>query len=586
MSLVERFCQAGRHAAVGLTIIGLLSACATQPNRDTEEKAGQAAEATPGKPTARLPEVELTPQLLYEVLVSDIALQRNEKELAMVALVDAARKTGDPRLAERATRLAVLNADFGTAIEMAELWVKQDPDNADVHQTLGNLYVVVKKTDQALPHYQKSLQLTTPAHADMLLRNITDTLVRYASSDIAMSTMGKLVDAFPDSASVHLAYAKLAGMTGHRDQAGPAVDKALALRPDWEAAATYRFRLLLSLQKPRQATEFAHRFLKKNKDAVGLRSALARYYIENDQYRDAEREYQQIYRQEPDSAGTILALALLRMQANDYDKARKYLNEVLKLDSRNDLARIYLGEIATSEDRLDDAEQWLRSVTDPEQLFSARIRLAGVINKRDGLDAALRELEAIYPETPAQQSELALIRNELLVDAERYQEAHDALTSVLEEQPENIELLYARGMVAAQMGDIQGLERDMRRVLELDPDHAHAMNALGYTLIDQTDRIAEAEELITRALGRRPDDPFIMDSYGWLKYRQGKMKEAEKYLREALAIRNDPEIAAHLTEVLWKRGRQPEARKVWDKANADFPGNKLLQAVAKKVLGR
>lgn len=585
MSLVERFCQASRGATLALFITVILSACATQGTRNAGNPSDSTPAETPIKPAAQLPEVDLTPALLYEILVSEIALQRNDKKLAMVALVDATRKTGDPRLAERATRLAVLNGEFDTAIEMAELWVKKDPDDADVHQTLGNLYVVVKKLDQAIPHYHKSLELTTPAHADMLLQNITDTLVRYSSNSEALDTMQKLVDSFPDSASVHLAYAKLAGMTGHRDLAGPAVDKALALKPDWETAAIYKFRLLLSLQKPDQAIQFAHRFLKKHEKAIALRSGLARYYIENDQYKEAEKEYSQIFKQKPDSSGAVLALALLRIQANDLDKAKKYLDTVLKLDQRNDLARIYLGEIATSEGKLDEAEQWLRSVTDPDQLFSARVRLASVINKRDGIDAALRELEAVHPETPAQQSELALIRNEMLVGAGRYQEAYDALDRVIEEQPDNIELLYARGMVASDLKDVAGLEKDMRRVLELNPGHAHALNALGYTLADQTERIDEAERLIKQALDKRPDDPFILDSYGWVKYRQGQLKEAEKYLRQALAGRNDPEIAAHLVEVLWKLNKRKEARQILEKANKDFPGNELLGEVSNKLLG-
>lgn len=584
MSLVERFCQAGAHTAVILISVVALTSCTTQGARTPVKTGETAAEIKDEKARADLPDIDLTPDLLYQILASDIASQRGEYHLAMSKLVTAARNTRDPRLAEQATRLAVLAAEYETGIEMAKLWVEMSPEDAAVHQTLGNLYVVEDKVELALPHYRKALELTTPAHNEMLLQNITDTLIRYADKPVALSAMHELVTAFPDSASTQLAYARLAGMLSMKDTALSAVDNALNLDPDWEQAATFKFKLLLTLDKKDEAIEFANRYLRKHKKATVLRSSLARYYIENDHYSEAEKQYLLVQKYSPDSHGTLMALALLRLQANDNEKAKDYLTKALKQQPRNDLARIYLGEIATSENKLDEAEQWLRSVTDSEQLFSARIRLSGVVNKRDGVDAALRELEAIHPVTAEQQSELALIRNELLVEAERYTDAHNALDSIIEDQPDNIELLYARAMVAVQQNDVAGLERDLTHVLKLNPDHVHSMNALGYTLADQTDRIEEAEELVSAALTKRPDDPFILDSYGWIKYRQGNLKEAEKYLQRALSLRNDPEIAAHLVEVVWKRGRKAEAKSIWEKANADFPGNKLLDAVNRETL--
>jgi len=584
LSLVERFCQAGAHTAVILISLATLASCATQTERTPVETDKSAADIQAEKTQENLPNVELTPDLLYQILVSDIASQRGETHLAMSGLVKAARNTRDPRLAEQATRLAVLAGEYNTGIEMANLWVEMSPDDASVHQTLGNLYVVVDKVELAVPHYRKAIELTTPAHAEMLLQNITDTLIRYADKPVALSAMRELVTAFPDTADVQLAYARLAAMLSMTDLALSASNDALNLDPDWEKAATFKFKLLLTLDRTDEAIDFANHFLKKHKKSTVLRSSLARYYIENDHYREAEKEYLQVLKYTPDSQGTIMALALLRLQENDNEKARHYLNLALKQQPRNDLARIYMGEIAISENKLDEAEQWLRSVTDSEQLFSARIRLSGVVNKRDGVDAALRELEAVYPETAEQQSELALIRNELLVEAERYTDAHDALDSIIEDQPDNIELLYARAMVSAQQNDVAGLERDLTHVLKLDPDHVHSMNALGYTLADQTDRIEEAETLVAAALSKRPDDPFILDSYGWIKYRQGNLKEAEKHLQRALSLRNDPEIAAHLVEVLWKNGRKAEAKTIWDKANTDFPDNKLLNAVSEEIL--
>ena len=584
MSLVVSPCQALKVVVITLVSILALSSCTTQTPRKADSDPGSSASPTVKSIQPNLPDVELTPDLLYQILVSDIAAQRGNTRIAMAGLVEAARSTQDPRLAEQATRLAVLAGDYDTGIEMARLWVKNAPDDASVHQTLGNLYVVADKLELALPHYRTAIELTRIEHSELLLQNITETLVRYADKPEAIAAMQQLVDAFPESAAVRLAQSRLAGSLRMIDPALSAADAALSLDPDWEAAATYKFKLLLAGDQPDEAISFANSYLTKHKKYTLLRSSLARYYIENDDYKQAEQQYLLVHKYSPESQGTVMALALLRLQADDSEKARYYLNLALKQEPRNDLPRIYLGEIATSENKLDEAEQWLRAVTDTDQLFSARLRLAEVINRRDGIDAALRELEGIHPVSTEQQAELALIRNEMLVDAERYDEARDALNRVIGDQPDSIELLYARAMVAAQQNDVPALETDLRKVLKLNPDHVHSMNALGYTLADQTDRIKEAEELVSGALAKRPDDPFILDSYGWVKYRQGDLKEAEKYLQRALSLRNDPEIAAHLVEVLWVQGNKSEAQAIWNKANTDFPDNKLLNAVHNEFL--
>lgn len=581
MSLVVRICQALRLGGFVLLSVVILTSCTTQEVRKAEKPSDETTVKQDEE--ASLPAVALTPELLYQILVSDVASQRGNHSFALQGLAEAARSTQDPRLAEQATRLAVLSSDYETGIEMANLWVKSSPEDASVHQTLGNLYVVADKIDLALPHYRTAISLTSSPHLELLLQNITETLVRYADKPEAVAAMQQIVDAYPDLAAVKLAQARLSGSLRMLDQALDAVDDALSINPDWEKAADYKFKLLLANEQTDEAIEFANRYLKKHKKYTLLRSSLARYYIESDNYREAEQQYLLVHKYSPESQGTVMALALLRLQFNDNEKARYYLNLALEQDPRNDLPRIYLGEIATSENKLDEAEQWLRAVTDADQVFSARLRLAEVINKRDGIDAALRELEEIHPVSSDQQAELALIRNEMLVEEERYGDARTALDRVIDDQPDNIELLYARAMVAAQQDDVAGLEKDLRKVLKQNPDHVHSMNALGYTLADKTDRIEEADALVSSALSRRPDDPFILDSYGWVKFRQGDLKEAEKYLQRALSLRNDPEIAAHLVEVMWVQGRKTEALALWEKANSDFPDNKLLDAIHKKI---
>lgn len=568
---------------VSLTLVS----CANVKPMETRLDESETVEQISEQPTdENLPPVNLTADLMYRILLADIARQRGNNATALSALVDSARTTRDPRLAAQATRQAISMGEYNMALEMASLWVELAPDKADAQQTLGNLYVLQQQADKAIPHFQQSIALSQPEHTSLVLQQMSDTLLHYASKEDALAVMQQLSQDYPQSAAVALSYASVAGRLQEITTASTSVDRALSLRPDWEDAAVFKFNLLLLQQQDQAAEDFALGFLAKNRDSESLRITLARHYLQQDDMKQAEKQYRLVYRQNPESAGTVLALALLRLQAGDLDEAQQFLEQLLELQVNPDTARIYLGDIALKRDRLDEAEQWYRAVTASDQLFSARIRLAAVVKQRDGVDAALRELEAVFPENASEQVDLALLRNEMLSDAGRIEEAYAVMTEALEDQPDNVELLYARAMDAAMMKDVAGLERDLRRLLEIKPDHAHALNALGYTLADQTDRTDEAIKYVGMALKQKPDDPYILDSMGWVKYRMGDLDSAEQYLRRALALRNDPEIASHLTEVLWQQGARSEARAVWNKANEDFPGNKLLREVRERYLDK
>jgi len=521
---------------------------------------------------------------MYQVMMSDIARQRGDNRLAMQLLREAAETSRDPRLVEQATRLAVAVGEFGQAIELAVLWVELVPEDADVQQTLGNLYVVDKQKDKALPHFSRAIELTDDNHLGLLLGQLSETLARYADEEEALAVMRELVAHYPDRAELHLSHAALAGRYKRFDEASEAIDRAMTLNPDWEEAAVFKFKLLVERKHSEWAEGFAGDFLRKHPDAASLRTTLARHFIDVDKLDEAEQQYRQVYRQQPDSVGVTLALALLRLEDDDLDEARRLLERSLELQPRNDMARIYLGEIALREKRLDEAEKWFRAVDDGDQLFSARLRLSNVVRQREGLDAGLRELELIVPETAAQQAELAQLRGELLLEAKRADEAYEVLSAALEEQPDNTDLLYARAMISAQQKDVAGLEADLDRLLDIDPDNIHALNALGYTLADLTDRYTEAYDYVARALALKPDDPFILDSMGWVEYRRGNLAVAEDYLRRALDARNDAEIAAHLVEVLWQLDQRDQARSVWRDADRDFPDNELLRAVHDRFL--
>ncbi|NOY16489.1 MAG: tetratricopeptide repeat protein [Gammaproteobacteria bacterium] len=536
-----------------------------------------------GTEPKNLPDVELTADLMYKLLLSDIARQQNNNDLALAALVDAATETRDPRLAAQATRLAVISSQYGTAIQMAKLWLELVPDDIDVHQTIGNLLVVEKQPERALAHYSKALALTDEKNRSLILKQISGTLVRYSSPQQALELIEKLTTEYPGSADVALALASAASKLKEYDIATTAIERALSLDPNNYNAASFKFGLLLLNKKAGEAEQFANSFLKKHPTAILLRMALARHYLEANKLKQAEKEYLLIYKQDKTSIIAPMALALIRIDSNKLDDATVYLQKVLLLQPSNDLARLYLGDITAQQKKLDAAIQWYRSVTEKGQLFKARLRLVDVIMQRDGVDAAMRELEALHAETPNQQVDITLLQHDLLLEAGREKEALQIVNTALADSPDDLDLLYARAMIAARRGDIPGLEKDLKHLLKIEPNHAQALNAYGFTLADLTDRYKEAYSFIKAALKLKPGDPFILDSMGWVEYRMGNYSAAEDYLRKALAKRNDAEIASHLVDVLQDAGKAREARKVWTKANKDFPGNEKLQAVGEKL---
>jgi tetratricopeptide (TPR) repeat protein len=577
LSLVKKICQAIGLSGLFVLTASQLVSCASLPSKQDAEAAPQAAAEQPVFKQQNLPNVELTEDLLYKLLLSDIASQQRNNEIALSTLVDAATETRDPRLAAQATKQAVISARYGTAIQMARLWQELSPEDIDAYQTLGNLLVVKKETGEAATYYSKVLSLTDTSKHGTILEQISSTLVRYGSEEESMALIKQLEQDFPESAEVALARARIASNYKQYTVAEEAVDHALALDPGSSDAAVLKFTLLLLQKKKQEAEAFAQAHLKINRDDTALRTSLARHYLEDNKLKAADREYSIIYEQDETSIIAPMALGLIRMDAGEMNEAAGFLERVLELQPNNDMARIYLGDIANQQKRLDDAAQWYRAVTDSEQLFNARLRLVNVIRKKDGADAALRELEGIHPETPAQQTDIILLQNEILIESDRVEEALELINSSLEDSPEDIDLLYARAMIAARREDVAALEKDLLRILDIKPGHTQSLNALGFTLADLTERYEEAYSLISTALKQKPGDPFILDSMGWVEYRLGNLEEAEKYLRKALAKRNDPEIAAHLSEVLFVAGKKREARKVWQKAIKDFPDNEKLE---------
>ncbi len=339
---------------------------------------------------------------------------------------------------------------------------------------------------------------------------------------------------------------------------------------------------VLKKRSPDEVIAFYQAFVDRYPDLKDVRVQLARELAGARRNAEARQEFKAVERLAGSDPQVPYAIGLLALQLQDYADAEGAFRRALGM-GHPDPGAVYLGlgQAAESAKRLDEALDWYGRVESGDRM-RAQMRIAALIAKRDGLANGRAYLQSVEPRSQEDRIQMIQIEAQLLRDAKAWQDTFEMLSGAVERFPDSFELLYDRAMAAERVDRLDVLETDLRRVIKLKPDYAHAYNALGYTLADRTDRIEEAFELIEKALKLAPEDPFILDSLGWVQYRRGKLDEALRLLRSAHQARPDPEIAAHLGEVLWKLGRKDEASQVWKSALSDNPDHETLLAVIQK----
>lgn len=555
-----------------------LMSCASVSPQASETQAA-AAPPAPAEPAA----ADLDPSTLYEVLLGEIAAQRGHMDVAADALGSAARRTRDSKLAERAALAALHARRYGDARAAARLWVEVQPDEAGAREALATALLELQRFGEARRVLAEMLEIEARRrNLEQAYLRTAAVLGRASARERTLDVMRQLVQRHPEVPGAYFALAHLAVRAGELDAAAAAVDRALALRPAWEDAVLFKARILVSQQQAPAAQRYFEEFLDAHPDATDVRLQYARHLVDQQQWDQAREQFKRVADRKPDDADSLFAVALIALQTNRLDEAERYFKRVLALHPEHDQARVYLGQTFEQGKRYAEAARWYGQVTSGEHYLEARSRLAVVTAKQGDVAGARALLRATRAESDAERVHVVLAEEQVLRDAKQYREALEMLNAALERMPDNNELLYARALLAERLDMLALVERDLRAILAREPKNANALNALGYTLADRTDRYEEAEGLLMQALEQKPDDPFILDSVGWLYYRQGKNAEAIRYLKRALSIRSDAEIAAHLGEVLWVTGDRHEAESVWTRALQDTPDSEVLRDVIRK----
>lgn len=561
-------------AGMALTVIG----CAgTGPVRSAEKQKSQiAAEQV-------LPKVDLTPEILYDILLGEIAGRRGQFDVSIRALIRAAHTTRDPRLAERATLAAIYAKSYADALDMAKLWVALRPHYIDAREALATVLLSMNKPAEAELHFEKMLDLAAQdPHLGKIYMRIAGVLSRQKNRKAMLEIMQTLTRHHASNSQAQFALAHLAMRAMDFSQGTAAIDRALIFNPGWEDAALLKIRMLVSANTGEKVNQFYKTFLKRYPDATQFRMNFARYLVDKQQWEAARKEFIIVLKKRPYDKNVYYALGLLSLQTDHLQDADTYFRRAIEISPNNEQFRLYLGQTADRQKNYKEAVKWYKSVTGKAFYFEARTRLGVVAARMGDVDRGRKILHQTKPENDQQRAQLALAEEQILREAKRYTEALKVLNRALNSLPKHKDLLYARALVAEKLDNLKLHEQDLRQVLQQDPKNAHAMNALGYTLADRTDRHKEAFELIRQALDLRPNDPFILDSMGWVQYRMGHHSDAIQYLRRALKIRSDGEISAHLGEVLWVSGKRRQASRVWDDALKRSPENPTILNTIKK----
>ncbi len=527
------------------------------------------------------PKIPLTEDLLFNLLMAEMAGHRGLLDVSVEKYLDLARTTRDHRIVQRAARIAVYARNDAAALAAARLWVELDPRNPDPHQVLAVMKLRSGDLEQAASHLQ-DIFAYSEGEVDEKLWMIANLLGSEKDKEAVLDVMEKLVASQNNSPDAMYAFAHVAAKLEDLQRSRELLEDTLALAPDNVNVALSYISILQRMGREQEALAWLEaELLQHEGDDFNLRMAYARLLMDFRLYDKALDQFELLVAREPENTDVLYALALLYLQHNRLDDSEALFRKLSVQEYLTDSANYYLGRIAEEKRLYDEAGDWYQGVHKGEHYFDAQIRLAMLLARQGEVNEARDHLGTIRAQSEQQQRLIIQAEGELLLEVERYEEAVAVYSAALEDQYD-ADLLYARAMAAEKAGNLELLEADLRTILQHEPDHAQALNALGYTLADATDRHAEAYELIKKALELRPTDFYILDSMGWVLYRLGRLDEAIDYLRKALNIRQDPEIAAHLGEVLWVRGEREQAKEVWEAALRQTPEDTRLLDVIER----
>lgn len=529
------------------------------------------------------PKLELTEQMLYTFLLADIAAQRGQPELATQGYIEMTKLTRDPRAARRAAQLAYESRNMEQALQAFKLWDELEPKAAMPKQMLATVLLSGGKLAEARP-YVVNMLAADRANAGRNFVQLYALFGRYNDKVEVYKMLRELAQPYPDVAEMHWILAQAAESAAQHAEALSEVRQAGALRPEWDRAVLLEAQLLKA-KAPSETLLVVSKFLAAYPDAHEVRLFYARFLLEQKQYPESRIQFQQLLKLKPDNADLAFAIALLSIQMGELDRAEIELKQALAFGKKEgSTVHYYLAQLHEAKKDNASALQEYQQVQEGEYLYQSRLRTAYLLAKSGKIKEARDVLHQTKAKDNQQREQLIVTETQLLREAKQYEQAFKVVNKAMETLRDNPILMYEAAMLAEKLGKPAVSEDLLRKLIKVEPEHAHAYNALGYSFMERKVRLPEAMALVEKAYQLEPEDPAILDSMGWGYYLTGDLNKSVEFLRRAYASFPDPEVAAHLGEVLWQQGVRDEAKSIWQESLGKNPDSATLKSVIKKFL--
>jgi tetratricopeptide (TPR) repeat protein len=535
-------------------------------------------------------------ELFYELLLGELTAQGGEPGTGYSLILDAARKTGDPRLFQRAVEIALQARSGESALQAARAWKQALPNSRDANRYVLQILIGLNRLNDAVEPLKREIAMADARDRASTIAMLPRFFARSSDKKLAASVVEQaLADHLANPATGVAAWTAIGRLrleAGDTTAALDAARRGQALDPRAEGPAL----LALALMDPTQpqAEPMVRKYL-EGKPRPELRMAYARALLDRQRYAESGAQIQIITTESPDFEEAWLIKGALELQDNKLDAADKSLRRFVALvlskksgeaaDDDRGLAQAYLSLAQIAEQRKDfaQAESWLAKITSVDDMVRTQSRRAGILARQGKIDEARKLIQDLPERSPADTRMKLVAEVQLLRDNKLYQPAYDLLAEATRQNPKDVDLLYDQATLAEKLGNPEEMERVLRRIIAEKPEYHHAYNALGYSFADRNIRLSEARQLIMKALEYAPGDPFITDSLGWVEFRSGNKAEALRILQGAYKARPDAEIAAHLGEVLWSMGQREQALSIWREGVQLNAENETLAETLKRL---
>lgn len=526
---------------------------------------------------------DFEPEELYLLLSGEIAAQRGRFDVTLVNYMKAAQQSRDKAVIERTMRIAQsLNADNAQG-KLAELWLDVDPDNMQAHRIAAIQAVKNNHLETALGHMERIMDLGGDADFDSLAA-MAGSLPPGQQQEL-LQLYRQMEERHPGNPELQYSIALLLKVSGEPQQALDKLAPLLDNEPDFQPALVLKGDLLYEVGEKRQALDHLLRHTRRFPDNRQMGTLYGRMLIGEGELQAAQDEFSRLVRRFPDVPGLRLSHALVALENDQTALAEEELTRLIEQGHHADEAHYYLGRIADERDNTERAIGFYNNVEKGNYYFPALARASELMAEQGDLDEALAAIRELRDNNPKQEENFHLLEINLLLDREENEQALAAANEALADYPDNIRIRYARAMLLDSLDKPEQAEDDLRRIIDQQPQNAVALNALGYIITTRSDRYAEARDYIERALAIDPGNPAILDSMGWVLYKQGQTDDALDYLSRAWEAYADPEVAAHLGEVLWKTGEREQARIIWEEGFEQDPDHPILIETVERLSG-